>query len=203
MTSKYHEERQREAKEALKRKLRSDPVPSAHLSEYLPADYFNNYDLVSYSPAEIYRTPYSGNLTIKAPVPPELRENTSMNTVLTEREQIDAEVREAIAAPRRAREIALRIAAVKAIGIDDTHEAGTVMRFKRKYGSNVYTYAVIKAENGMWYMTGANSSHNPYSWESLTEWMTTGENLITDLQIADTWTQVSWSADPTTVADAS
>jgi len=125
-----------------------------------------------------------------------------MNTVLSEQQQIDAEVREAIARPRREREIALRIAAVTAIGIDDNHEAGTVMRFKRKFGTNVYTYAVIKAENGMWYMTGANSSHSPYTWESLTEWMTTGENLITELQISDTWTKVSWSVDAP-VAEAS
>jgi hypothetical protein len=201
MTSKYHWDRERHAVETRGGKK---PVPMEHISEYLPADYFKNYDLVSYSPAEMYRVPIS-NLTIKAPLPPELRENTSMNTVLSEREQIDAEVREAIAAPRRAREIALRIAAVTAIGIDDAHEVGTVMRFKRKYGANVYTYAAIKTGEDKWYVTGSNTVvSSGYTWEGLTEWMTTGENLITDLQISDTWTQVSWSADPTTtVADAS
>lgn len=149
--------------------------------------------LKPYSKAEMYRVPIS-NLTIKAPLPPELRENTSMNTVATEQAEIDAAVREAIAGPRRLREIALRVAAVNAIGIDDTHEVGTVLRFDRKCGANVYSYAVLKAANDKWYMTGANASHSPYTWESLTEWMTTGENLITNLQVSADWDDITWSA---------
>jgi len=116
-------------------------------------------------------------------------EKKSMNTA--EQQEIDEAVREAIEKPRREAEIAKRVAAIQAIGTDDTHEVGAVMRWKRKYGKTVYAYAAIKTADEKWYVTGSQTtSAGGYTWDKLVEWMTTGENLITDLEIASGWNPV-------------
>jgi hypothetical protein len=109
--------------------------------------------------------------------------------VPTEQEEIDAAVREAIEKPRREREIARRVEAVTTLdellaGTED----GTVLRFKRTHGTQVYDYAALKAGDSKWYVTGSvGVDRHGYTTERLVEWMTTGPTMVHDLVVASGW----------------
>jgi hypothetical protein len=110
---------------------------------------------------------------------------------LTEQEQIDAEVREAIAAPRRKAEVERRTTALEALGFKDAHSVGTVIRWKRKLGKNVYTYAAIKTSEDQWFVTGSKTVRTSgWTWEALTEHMVTGETIAEDVRVASGWEMI-------------
>lgn len=135
--------------------------------------------------------PSSGN----TPLPPELLPTKEKPQMETDSDMINAAVREAIAKPRREAEIAKRVAAVEAIGVEDNHEIGTVLRWKRKECKVVSTYVAVKIFEDRWFSTGGQGINNTgytqvRTWEALTEWMTTGENLVEELEIAASWTTI-------------
>lgn len=117
-------------------------------------------------------------------------EETPVPAAKTKQQEIDDAVREALEKPKREAEIAKRIAAVEKLTAL-TFEIGTVVKWKRQHGKNDYTYAAIKATEDKWFVTGSNMvSVEGRTWEKLIEWMTTGENLIHDLQVSGEWTTV-------------
>jgi len=120
------------------------------------------------------------------------KEKSPVPAAKTKQQEIDDAVREAIEKPKREAEIARRVAAVEKIA-ENTHEVGTVLRWKRKLGkgNHNYVYAAIKAGDDKWYVTGSQMvSTNGWTWEVLVEWMTTGEHLVTDLEVSGEWTSV-------------
>lgn len=122
---------------------------------------------------------------------------------LTDQEEIDKAVREAIEAPRRDREeqqkldeIAARRAMVIAIGIIDDHEPGTVLRWRRRFSDSdssvAYVYAAIKSDTGTWYVTGSKQTKVAgWTWEELLKWMLSGKFPIEQLEVATSWSPIS------------
>jgi len=119
--------------------------------------------------------------------------------------EIDHAVREAIAAPKKIAEIATRKAAVEALGVEDNRPVGTVITFKRVVGKNTYMHVGIKADDEKWYVTGGQLTGNgSQSWDNLLQWMTTGENLVSDVQVSvsGSFTPVTWTVVSATDAAA-
>ncbi len=121
----------------------------------------------------------------------------SKNEYRTEAERIDDEVREAIAAPRRAAEIAKRIALVSTLESLANAEVGTVITFSKKLDSSdktSTTFAAIKvSDDATWAVTGDGrwSNGQRRSFDSMLEWMTTGPNLVENVQKADSFSDVA------------
>lgn len=117
-------------------------------------------------------------------------EETPVPAAKTKQQEIDAAVREALEKPKREAEISKRVAAVEKLA-EDTYEDGTVLKWKRKIGKTEYVYAAIKVGEDKWFVTGSQMvSSGGWTWAGLVEWMTTGENLIHDLQVSGEWTTV-------------
>lgn len=150
---------------------------------FFPSDSIRPYSSgkkISYSD---YGIPIASMMTKK-------EEKTPVNS--TDQAEIDAAVREALAKPKREAEIAKRVAAVEAIGTEDTHEIGTVLKWDRKMqpGSKMkpYVYVAVKIGDDCWYVTGTTTIKiGAYKWEELLEWMITGSTLVENLQVAASW----------------
>jgi hypothetical protein len=80
----------------------------------------------------------------------------------------DEKVRALLKEQREAKALEDRLEAIKTWG-DDVYVDGTVVAFDRTMGSNVYTYAAVKA-NGYWYVTGAGPNRQP--WDEFVLWLT-------------------------------
>lgn len=151
-------------------------------SDYRKNIWYLQDELINYRPDTRKFYPKIGP---KPPFPPDLKKEQS---VLNDQQAIDDQVKEAIAAPRRAAEVARRVEAVHALDVLADAEVGTVLRFRRTYSKKEYTYAAIKVADNSWYVTGNSTVHSgSYVWEGLLEWMTTGENLVHEVQVANGW----------------
>lgn len=144
------------------------------------------------------KLPYPGG----TPKSPSDKETTDMSTNGLNRDDlyaIDEAVREAIAAPKRAAEIAARKAAVEALGVEDKYEVGTVLTFDRESSKTVtHSHVALKTADG-WYATGGRLTGNGVqSWDNLLHWMTTGENLVSNVAIStpETRTAITWTPAP-------
>jgi hypothetical protein len=116
-------------------------------------------------------------------------------TSVQDQREIDAAVREAIAKPRREAEIAARVAAVEKLGVEDKHEVGTVLRFKRASGKHAsaleHTFVAVKIDDDSWLVTGGDQTGSgDQSWDNLLQWMTTGRVMVTNVEFAATWTEI-------------
>lgn len=76
-----------------------------------------------------------------------------------------------------------QLAKLEALPDEPVSEDGepTVIWFTKVFqnGSREYTYAAVKAGDGLWYTTGPNSPKG-YAWEAFVEWIYDGES-------ADVW----------------
>jgi len=169
-------------------------------------DLFRTYtNFVMYSPAEKGRfstgpkPPFPGGKTSDTE-----KENPAMGSnyglSYDDQHQIDEEVREAIAAPKRAAEVANRKAAVEALGVEDTYEVGTVLTFDRAASKTVtHSHVALKTDAETWLATGGRLTGNgSQSWNGLLTWMTTGDVLVSNVAISTpasrtpiTWTPAS------------
>ena len=140
------------------------------------------------------------------------KETTEMSFNTDDQYEIDRAVREAIDKPRREAEVALRVGAVNALSpmLEDA-EPGTVIRFTRTFNGNkrIFSYAGIKVQDSedgqpIWYVTGTQNTRSGwYTTEDLLRWMTTGDKLVSDVQVATEFTDVTWvpAVIPTTASD--
>lgn len=130
-------------------------------------------------------------------------EKDQMDTVKDDQAKIDAEVREAIAAPRRAAEVERRKAQLLALyeaagedsDIKDTFEVGTVLRWKRDDDGKVNTYVVVKLDKDQWVRSGGNLVNGmgyvaTFTWESLVEHLATGKADVQNLQVVGAWNTI-------------
>lgn len=113
---------------------------------------------------------------------------------------IDQAVIEAIAKPIRDAEIANRVGAVQTLApVLEDAPPGTVIRFTRTYNKKIYTYASIKVvrdegEEPSWYVTGPVAIlGDAHSTETLLRWMTTGDTVVSNVQVAAEFTDVTWT----------
>lgn len=145
----------------------------------MPTKFGSRTNIIA-APPPIRKPSYPGLKIQETPVPAK-----------TAQQEIDDAVREAIEKPKREAEIAKRVAAVQAL-TPDTYDVGTVIKFKRQYGKTTYTFAALKVEGDKWFVTGSTLvSSAGWNWTNLVEWMTTGENLVTDVVVSSgEWTTV-------------
>jgi hypothetical protein len=112
------------------------------------------------------------------------KKESSQDMDSSEIRTVDNEVAKVLRERRIERLREQKLAAIDAYG-EDTFEAGTVLRFVRKFNETGpgYTYAVIKVDNGRWYTT-ANSDNGVYNtWEDLVLWLLSGEFPVTSLEV--------------------
>ncbi len=187
--------------EQLRRNIYEEALRQRPLDQYVPGS---------------LRRPFKDNKSLfgHPATPIKTESNKQEKTVYpkTDQQIIDDEVREAIEKPRREAEVAKRVAAVTALAALENAEDGTIIRFRRRFGGKngrVYNYAALlvtakrDGENEVWYLTGNYSSDRAgYTFEQLLSWMTTGENLVEDVQVATSFDSITWTpADTTVVTD--
>lgn len=132
-----------------------------------------------------------------------VKEKDQMSTVQNDQVQIDAEVRELLAKPRRDAEVARRKVQAEALfsaagegsDVEDTFEVGTVLRWKRDDDGVVNTYIAIKMAQNWWNRSGGvkingTSYAIAYVWESLVEHLVSGKTTATDLQVVKEWSNI-------------
>lgn len=192
---------------------------AAKMSESWDPTWYD-YDRLRYEDEIYWKQPYPQQKKLQVTLPPQtiadivqlkqklisqaqtLKETPPMGTNFSDNDQymIDNAVREAIEKPRREAEIALRVGAVQTLSpmLEDA-DPGTVIRFVRTYSKRPYTYAAIKVvrsenEEPVWYVTGSAATRaDTYTTETLLRWMTTGDSLVSDVQIATEFADVTWT----------
>ena len=123
-------------------------------------------------------------------IPPEpTKEKPIMGYAKSNQELIDDAVREQIEAPRRALEIAKRVALVKALEPLADAEVGTVITYVRTLDKKDHLYAAIKVSDTKWYATGEGvvSNGQSYTWNDLLLLLTTGNSAASNVQRAVTF----------------
>lgn len=90
---------------------------------------------------------------------------------------VDAEVRRRIEEQKSQTEIELRLDMIKAYG-EDVYDDGACFVFTKRFvlGGTAYTYAVIKATNGLWYTTGR--MQYGVDWVQLATWLVSGKDPV-------------------------
>lgn len=148
-------------------------------------------------------------------IPPELKENSDMgyNDNLdrngypkSSQTLIDEAVREAIEAPRRAAEIAKRVAAVTALTAAFAEAAtGALFTFTKKHGKDDVSFAAFKTGDNRWSVTGDGRYTNgaTYTWDELLSYLTVGSDLAENVQLATAFSPLDASAAPVAKADKS
>lgn len=68
----------------------------------------------------------------------------------------------------------------------DDPDGALVVWFERKFnqGGRLYTYAAVKAGDGLWYTTGPRSPKG-YTWDALMEWL--DDDLTSTIWVAAGW----------------
>lgn len=74
-------------------------------------------------------------------------------------------------------------------GSEEDYDDGTVITFGKQFGAagKVYSYAAIKAGNGIWYLTGSGRYPNNLSWDDLVVFLSEG---VGDVWIATEWEEL-------------
>lgn len=90
----------------------------------------------------------------------------------------DYEIREHMRQQRVNTLLEEKLAAVTELG-SDVHEVGTVLVFKKRYGSKMYTYAAVKGQDKKWHTTASqNNVHD--DWHALVAWLVSGEYPVSE-----------------------
>jgi hypothetical protein len=73
----------------------------------------------------------------------------------------------------------------------DDPDGALVVWFEHKFNrtSKSYTYAAVKAGDGLWYTTGP-SSPKGYTWDELVDWHENEENVTKTMWVATEWAEV-------------
>lgn len=162
-----------------------------------------NPTIIDKETAEILAESLKKALLNKKPDTGKKKESTKVSdtygTSAKDQKEINDAVREAIAAPVKEREIAVRTAAVKALLPLAESEVGTVLTFQRaisrKADAHVYTHVAIKSSADEWFATGGSLTGSyAYTWDSLLHWMLEGEVIVSNVKVAKTFTDVTWTA---------
>jgi hypothetical protein len=174
-------------------KYRSTPQPKPHLP-YVTTSY-NIKDL--FRQLRDMRIPMTGNRMFLAPE----KEKEPMgsnydNDGRSNQQKIDDAVREEIEAPRRAAEIAKRVAAVKALEPIVAGAVGTVVTFNKKLDrgdKTSYAYAAIKVSDDAWALTGDGqyTNGNRLNSKDFLSHLVTGPNAAEDVQAATEFAPVA------------